>query len=435
MGRLFRHRDARIYVSGQALSTIGDNALWLAMGIWVKMLTGSNSAAGLVFFFFVSGFMLSPIAGVIVDRVRRRPLAAGTNLAAAGLVCALLLVHGSGQLWLIYAVMFGYGAANSLLTSAQTALVQSLVPEDLLGDTNAMLQMGSQGMRIFTPLLGAGLLAWAGAAPVVILDAATFVAAAGCLLALSLREPRPTPAGTSWQAELTAGLRYTWGTPVLRRMLVTTVLALTVIGFMETIAFAIVSKGLHERPVFLGVLEAVQAAGAIAGALIVAGVMKRIGEVRTVAAGLCLLGAGALLLTAGLLPLVIAGFAVLGTSVVWANVAAVTLIQQRTRPELIGRVDAALTLASTGPQAISIAVGAALITVLPYQVLLLAIAAMMAVSCAYWLTGKDLGAPAGHQAPAGERAATPAALLVNGADTAPVLMSAQEPLGAVRRSE
>jgi hypothetical protein len=49
-------------------------------------------------------------------------------------VCALLLVHGRGQVWLIYAVMFGYGAANSLITSAQTALLPLLVPGDLLGE-------------------------------------------------------------------------------------------------------------------------------------------------------------------------------------------------------------------------------------------------------------------------------------------------------------
>ncbi len=44
MRALLAHRDARFYLAGQALSTVGDNALWLAMGIWVKILTGSSSA-------------------------------------------------------------------------------------------------------------------------------------------------------------------------------------------------------------------------------------------------------------------------------------------------------------------------------------------------------------------------------------------------------
>ena len=71
MRRLFSHRDARTYIAGQSLSVIGDSALWLAMGIWVKILTGSNSAAGLTFFAFACGCMSAPVSGVIADRVRR----------------------------------------------------------------------------------------------------------------------------------------------------------------------------------------------------------------------------------------------------------------------------------------------------------------------------------------------------------------------------
>jgi len=74
MRRLLSHRDARVYIAGQGLSVIGDSALWLAMGIWVKILTGSNSAAGLTFFAFICGCLVAPVSGVIVDRVRRRPL-------------------------------------------------------------------------------------------------------------------------------------------------------------------------------------------------------------------------------------------------------------------------------------------------------------------------------------------------------------------------
>ena len=62
MRRLLADRDARLYLSGQTLSAIGDSSLWLAMGIWVKILTGSSSAAGLVFFAFSCGLLLAPPA-------------------------------------------------------------------------------------------------------------------------------------------------------------------------------------------------------------------------------------------------------------------------------------------------------------------------------------------------------------------------------------
>jgi MFS family permease len=388
MGRLFRHRDATIYLCGQTLSTIGDSSLWLAMGIWVRILTGSNSEAGLTFFFLTAGLALSPLTGVLVDRVRRRPLTARVNLAAAALVCLLLFVHDRHEVWIVYAVMFGYGVSASLLMSAQTALVPMLVPDDLLNEANSLLQMSSQGLRIFTPLIGAGLLAWVGAAPVILLDVATFVVAAGCLQALSLREPRPERSGASWRADLVDGLSYAWRSMILRRIIVTAVLALAVIGFFETISFAVVTIGLHHSPTFLGVLTAVEAAGAIAGAFAAAPVAKRIGELRAFGAGILLVGVGSLLFMAPNLVVVLTGSVLFGASTLWINVVAVTLIQRHTAPDMVGRVFSVILLSSTGPQALSIAVGAALIAVVPYQALLAAIAVMMVVCTAYWLHGQ-----------------------------------------------
>jgi MFS family permease len=395
MGRLFRHRDATIYLCGQTLSTIGDSSLWLAMGIWVRILTGSNSDAGLTFFFLTAGLTLSPLTGVLVDRVRRRPLAARANLAAGAVVCLLLFVHDRHQVWIIYAVIFVYGIFTALLMSAQTALVPALVPDDLLNEANSLLEMSAQGLRIFTPLIGAGLLAWVGAAPVILLDAGTFVVAAACLQALSLREAAPQRSGTSWRADLTAGLSYAWRSLILRRLVVTAVLALAVIGFLETITFAVVTVGLHRTATFLGVLTAVQAVGAIAGAFVAAPMARRFGEVRAFGAGMLLAGAGCLLLTAANLPLVLIGALAFGASTLWINVAAITLIQRHTAAEMVGRVFAVLLLASTGPQALSIAAGAALIAVVPYQALLVIIAVMMVVCTAYWLRGQhDYEAPA-----------------------------------------
>jgi len=391
MRRLFSHRDAAIYIAGQSLSVIGDSALWLAMAIWVKILTGSNSAAGLTFFAFVCGFLTAPVAGVIVDRVRRRPLLIAANLGAAALVCALLLVHGRGQVWLIYLVMFGYGAANSLITSAQTALLPRLLPDDLLGDANSALQMVSQGLRVITPLLGAGLLAWVGAQPVILLDAGTFLVAAGSVLALRLREPGPVGSGAHWRAEFSAGIRHIARTPALRQTVIAGLIAVTAFGLFETVPFAVVGQGLHRTPAFLGVLTSLQGAGALAGGALAAPVMRRTGERLLIAAGLAACAAAALLLITALLPLVLAAMAVLGLCIVWINVGAITLIQRRTPGPLIGRVDAALEFAITVPQAVSIAAGAALIAVVSYRILLVAMAAVIAVSACYLASRREPG--------------------------------------------
>jgi len=394
---LLAHRDARLYLGGQALSTIGDSALWLAMGIWVKILTGSSSAAGLVFFAFSCGILLAPVTGLVADRVRRRPLLIAANLAAAAGVCGLLLA-GRGQVWLIYPIMFGYGAVNSLITSAQTALLAVMLPADLLGEANAVLQMAAMGLRVISPLLGAGLLAWAGPVPVVLLDAGTFVVAAGAVAALRIREPAPAPSGVHWRAEVTAGIRYVGRTPALRRLLITGVIALLVFGFFETVPFSLVSQGLHRAPAFLGLIEAVMGVGALAGGVLAAPIMRRTSERALVALALLFVAAACLLLIPAWLPVVMAAMAVLGLAIVWINVGAVTLIQRRTPPGLLGRVDAALTIAITVPQTVSIALGAALVAVVDYRVLLAVMAVVIVVSAVY-LAAEPGGAadPAGRQ--------------------------------------
>jgi hypothetical protein len=73
----------------------------------------------------------------------------------------------------------------------------------------------------------------------------------------------------------------------------------------------------------------------------------------------------------------------LGLCIVWINVGAITLIQRRTPAALLGRVDAALEFAVVVPQAASIALGAALIAVVSYRILLLAMAAVIAFSAGY----------------------------------------------------
>ena len=391
MRRLIAHRDARIYIAGQGFSVIGDSALWLAMAIWVKILTGSNGAAGLTFFAFICGCMTAPLSGVIADRVRRRPLLIAANLAGGALVCALLLVPGRGQVWLIYVVMFGYGGVNSLITAAQTALLTDLVPGDLLGDANAALQMMSQGLRLISPLLGAGLLALAGPHPVILLDAGTFGVAAVSVLALRLREPRPSRSPARWRAEFAAGIAHVARTPALRRPLIACLIAVTAFGFFETVPFAVVGQGLHRSPAFLGVLNSLQGAGALIGGALAALVMRRTSERALMAGGLAACAAASLLLLTDSLPLVLAAMAAIGLCIVWINVGAVTLIQRRTPGPLIGRVDAALEFAIVVPQAVSIAAGAALIGAVSYRVLLVAMAAVIGLAAGYLAIGRERG--------------------------------------------
>ncbi len=70
MKALFSRPDVRLLMAGQTLSMFGDWAMIIVLGIWAKVLTGSSSAAGLVFFVFAVASLAAPIGGLVVDRLR-----------------------------------------------------------------------------------------------------------------------------------------------------------------------------------------------------------------------------------------------------------------------------------------------------------------------------------------------------------------------------
>jgi MFS family permease len=389
MRALLRHRNARLYLTGQVISLFGDSALWLALAIWIKVLTGSSSAAGLSWFALAVGSLFGPLGGLLADRFKRRPLLIATNLASAGLVLLLLLVRDRHQVWLIYTVMFGYGVSGSLLGPAQTALVQAIVPADLLGDANGALQTAQQGMRLVTPLAGAGLFALLGATPVILGDAATFLVAVATLLAVRVREARVLPADRHWFAEMTAGARHIARTIPLRQLTVTAGIVVTAYGLSETIPFTVVSRGLHKSAPFVGVLTAAQGVGAIIAGLVAGLLMRKVGEALLAVLGIVSAGVGYLLLIPAALPPVLAGSALLGASLSWIIAGIMTLFQRRTPPELMGRTDAAFTFCYAVPQTVAIAAGAGLIAVLSYRLMLLIIAAIMALAAGYLATRRQ----------------------------------------------
>ncbi|HET8893187.1 MAG TPA: MFS transporter, partial [Gaiellaceae bacterium] len=109
MKALFSRPDVRLLIGGQIPSMFGDWAMFVVLGIWAKVLTGSNSAAGLIFFVLAIASLAAPLGGLVVDRVPKRPLMIGTHLVLAGVVCLLLFVHGRSDLWLLYVVAALYG--------------------------------------------------------------------------------------------------------------------------------------------------------------------------------------------------------------------------------------------------------------------------------------------------------------------------------------
>ena len=337
---------------------------------------------------------------MLVDRVKKRPLLVTTDLALGACVLLLLLVHGRDQAWLIYVVMVLYGIAYGVLGSGESALLREMLPEELLGDANGILQTFRQGIRLVGPVAGAGLFAWKGGGAVAIVDACTFLIAAAATFSLQVTEVKPAPSEHHWVTDMTAGVRHVWNTTVLRQMLIACLIVILPFGFYETISFAVVGNGLHRPPTFLGILAAVQGAGAIVGGITAGPVLKRTNEGALFGLGCVMFTMCSLLLIVPTIPTVIIGILIVGASLPWILVGLFTLTQRRTPIEIQGRVYSAFDTLIGVPQTVSIAAGAGLIALVDYRLLLGAAALMSAAAAAYLLTrAEQRQPPPGQESP------------------------------------
>jgi MFS family permease len=136
----------------------------------------------------VPGVLLSSPAGVFVDRWDRRRVLLVTNLLQAVTVTLLVSAEGNA-LWVVYVVGMGAAVLQSFSEPAESSLLPSLVGHDDLVAANSLNALNNRLGRLLGLPLGAALLAASGLTGVVVVDCASFAAAAGLV-----RLMRPLPA-------------------------------------------------------------------------------------------------------------------------------------------------------------------------------------------------------------------------------------------------
>ncbi|RST18720.1 MFS transporter [Streptomyces sp. WAC05374] len=375
-GRVLADRNARLYLSGVVVCGFGSAGLWLVAGVWVKSLTGSDSLAALTVFAMWAPVLAGPVLGALADRTRRRPLLVRVNLGMAALLPVLLLVDSGGRVWLVFAVLFVYGTAGAVQDAAEAALLPRAVGKELLGDLNGLRMTAGEGMKLIAPLTGAALFARFGAAPVVVLDAVTFALAAGVFALLRVREEEPPErtggegASGTWE-----GARYVWRSAALRPLVLAGAAAMGLAGLNGAVIHAVTDDVLGRPPAFTGVLYAAQGAGSVVGGVLAGPLLRRLGERRFMATGIALfaVAVGGRALPCDVTALVCGGL--IGVGLPWVLVGVLTAVQHRTPDAVLGRTAATAQTLLFVPNALALALGAALVAVVDVRVLLPLLAA------------------------------------------------------------
>jgi len=230
--RSLRHRNYRLYLTGQLVSVCGTWMQQVAQSWLVYRLTGSATLLGIVGFATqIPVFGLGPIAGVIIDRYSPHRVTVLTQSAALvqALLLSLLTLMGWVQPAHIILLGFVLGIVNAFDMPARQALVNQMVDAKDLSNAVALNSSMINAARIVGPGLAGIVVARVGEGACFTINAVSYLAVIMALLAMKLPKKSDESARQfSIAHSLVEGLRYTLATVPIRDVL----LLLGLVGFM-----------------------------------------------------------------------------------------------------------------------------------------------------------------------------------------------------------
>ncbi len=394
---LWRHPAFLKLWVGQTVSRFGSQVSQLAIPLTaVLVLQATPSEMGILAAAETAPFLLiGLLAGVWVDRVRRRPVLIAGDIGRGLLLLTIPATAAAGLLRIeqLYLVGFLVGVLTVFFDVAYQSYLPALVSREHLVEGNSKLEVSSSAAAIGGPGLAGALVQLATAPLAVLVDALSFFASGAFLLAIRQPEPAPAPIGQRrgvW-AEIGEGLQVVLGNRLLRPIAACTATAnlFGSAGFAVLVLYA--SRELGIEPGLLGAIFAVGSVGFLLGALLAGPTAKRFGLGATIVGSSAIAGLGGLLVPlAGELPglavpLLVGAQLLFGLGVPIYNVNQVSLRQTITPDRLQGRMNASMRFVVWGTMPIGALLGGALGERIGLQTTLLLSALGMAAAAGWVL--------------------------------------------------
>jgi MFS-type transporter involved in bile tolerance (Atg22 family) len=350
-GGSFINRDFAKLWAGETVSQIGTQVTQFSLPlVAIITLKATVFEVGMLNALrFVPVIVLAVLAGVVLDRRRRRPVLIACSLASAVVIGLIPVAQVTGilSLGLLYAIALLAGTLSVCFDVGALSYVPHLVGRPRLSDANSKLQASMAFAGIAGPGL-AGLLIGLVTAPVTLTaDAVSYLFSAAGLIAIRKPEPEPEAGqGASVGRSMAEGFRAVYGTRLLRVLLAQSATLNVGFGAVSTIFTVYAVRGLGLTPAKLGIAMGALQAGALLGALGAARVKRALGLGRTLAVAVAGVSASPLLLLAphsagpAAIAVFAAGWLGHGCGIAVWNVNTVTLRQAVTPTRLLARMNA-----------------------------------------------------------------------------------------------
>jgi MFS family permease len=260
----------RRFTTGQTISLVGSWTETVAQAVLVLQLTHSGVWLGLATAArYAPVLLLTPYAGVIVDRYdkRRILLLTQSSLAAASLVLGLLVVTGAIRLWMVFAVALAFGVATALDNPARLAFVSEMVGRRLIRNAvtlNSTLVNVGRGVG---PIVAATLVATVGVGWCFVANAASFGGVIWSLLILDRSQLHASTPVQRVRGQLRQGLAYARTVPEILAPVTMMVLVGT-FAYEYEVSLPLFARGpLHGGATTYSLLIAAFGFGSVAGGL------------------------------------------------------------------------------------------------------------------------------------------------------------------------
>jgi len=274
MARMFlslRTRNYRLWFIGQTISLSGTWMQAAAQAALVLFrLHGSAFDLGVTAALqFGPVLVLAPLGGLLADRFDKRKLllVTQTAFAAQAMALGIIVATGSTRLWMVWALAFVMGAINGIDSPARQSFVAEMVESDSLTNAIGLNSVIINSSRIVGPGIAGVLIITLGMSWTFMLNAASFLAVLGALLAMRPAELHRAPPVPRAAGQIRAGLRYAWAAWELRVPL----LMMAVVGALAynfSVILPLFADLFHRGPGTYSALLTVMGVGALAGSFI-----------------------------------------------------------------------------------------------------------------------------------------------------------------------
>jgi len=259
---------------GQIISVLASGMTTFAFTIYMYQQTHSATAMGLVQVAYITPFLImSPIAGVMVDRYDRKLMMMVSDIAGglASLIMLILLVTGHLQFWHLYVASVVKGIGTTFQWPAYSAAISIMIPKQQYGRANGMMSLVEAGPGVVSPLLAGSLLPFIGISGILLADTLTFAVAILSLLLVYIPNPtRRTEDSESresfWQQAI-FGFKYIFARPSLLGLQLVFFFSNLFAGIGIVVLAPMVLARTGQNSVALGSVESAAAVGMVIGGI------------------------------------------------------------------------------------------------------------------------------------------------------------------------